>query len=172
MTFVAVGDVIDNVSAMPEVYISGCATGNNRPRGFLLTSGKKMEVKGCFFENSRSAIHVSSDAGKWYESGNVYQLYIHDNHFKNCNYSTGTAAITICSPAQIDDVFVHHNIDIKNNLVELDRGDFVDLFGVEDVRIENNKIRVSSNKQQIPVNNVFVKVASCKDVKINNNTRV
>jgi hypothetical protein len=168
LDLVAVGDVAENVSAMPEVYISKCKTGNNRPRGFLLTSGRKMEVENCLFENSRSAIHVSADANKWYESGSVNELHIHDNHFKNCNYATGEAAITIQAPINTGKDFFHSNIYIFNNLVEVDEAGFVYLDGVKDVYVQNNTIESSSRVNTnsfIPL----IKVNACKNVVIDKN---
>lgn len=165
---VAVGDVVDNISAMPEVYISECLTGNNRPRGFLLTSEKKMEVSNCLFENSRSAIHVSSDAGKWYESGSVHELYIHDNHFKNCNYSTGTAAITVQSPCKVKGVYVHHNISIVNNMVEVENGGFIDFYGVKNSSIIGNKIK----KRNAAKNLALIKIEDCQNIKIDKNVEI
>ena len=168
LTNVNVGDVVDNISAMPEVYIDHCRCGNNRPRGFLLTSGKKMEVKNCLFENSRSAIHVSSDMEQWYESGIVRELSIHDNHFKNCNYATGAAAITIYSPAK-NGVCTHSNIRVWNNLVELDNAGFMDLYAVENVCVEGNTIRQRSGEKKSVEGVAVILATDCKNVKIEKN---
>ena len=54
--------VIENHTRMPEVHLDGCVCGNNRPRGFLLTTCKKVLVENCTFFNMNCAIECAGDA--------------------------------------------------------------------------------------------------------------
>ena len=89
------GHVIENHTRMPEVYLDHCECGNNRPRGFLLTTCKKVLVENCVFYNMNSAIECAGDANSWYESGPVTDVTIRHNHFENSAYAGGTV-ISIC----------------------------------------------------------------------------
>ena len=138
---VSAGDVADNVTAMPEAEILRCKTGVNRPRGFLLTSGKPMRVENCLFENPYMAIHITSDARRWYESGKVNSLTIKNNVFRGCNYSGGNAAIEIDPECGAEGAYVHSNIVIENNVAEGCYGGFIKAKKVCGLKIINNAIK-------------------------------
>lgn len=87
------GFVIENLSANPEIEILGCESGNNRPRGFLLSSPKKTLVEDCTFYNMYSAISIGGGVGGWYESGCVKDVTIRGNHFINAAFTGGTAIL-------------------------------------------------------------------------------
>ncbi|MFQ9147564.1 MAG: hypothetical protein ACLR5G_04585 [Eubacteriales bacterium] len=43
--------VVENRSTAPDVHITGCESGFNRPRGFLLSSAGHIEVENSVFYN-------------------------------------------------------------------------------------------------------------------------
>lgn len=83
--------VLENLSANPEIEISGCECGNNRPRGFLLNSPKKTVVENCTFYNMYEGIHIGTGIGGWYESSGVNDVTIRNNQFRNSAFAGGTA---------------------------------------------------------------------------------
>lgn len=85
------GDVVENLSANPEIEISHCECGNNRPRGFLLSSPKKTLVEQCIFYNMYQGIHIGGGIGGWYESGAVKDVIIRNNQFRNSAFAGGVA---------------------------------------------------------------------------------
>lgn len=92
---ISTGDVIDNTIRMPEIEIRRCKTGKNRPRGFLISTGKKTLIEDCVFTNSVEAINFTGDTTYWYESGPVGDVTIRRCHFKNCGYSAGNWRISV-----------------------------------------------------------------------------
>ena len=112
------GDAIDNISRMPDVNIKKCRTGNNRPRGFLISTPGKVIIEENEFYNSHCAIAILGDANFWYESGAVNDVVIRNNVFKDCCYASGGPVIYI-SPEirQMNESLecFHKNISIENN---------------------------------------------------------
>ncbi len=110
-----VDHVVENHTRMPEVFLTGCICGNNRPRGFLLTTCKKVVVEDCTFFNMNSAIECAGDANSWYESGPVTDVTIRNNHFEDSAYAGGNV-ITVCPVVRENSgVAYHRNITIENN---------------------------------------------------------
>ncbi len=107
--------VVENFTRMPEVHLDGCECGNNRPRGFLLTTCKKVLVENCLFYNMNCAIECAGDANSWFESGPVTDVTIRGNRFEDSAYAGGTV-ISICPAVkQASGKPYHNNITIENN---------------------------------------------------------
>lgn len=113
---VAENDTLENAERMPEVTISHCRCGDNRPRAFLLTTPKKVVVENCEFSNCAHAIDISGDTTYWFESGRVKDITIRNNVFNVCNYNEGDYPIWI-RPHFNDSEgkYYHENIRIENN---------------------------------------------------------
>lgn len=110
-------DVIENLSANPEIEISDCECGNNRPRGFLLSSPKKTLVENCTFYNMYEGIHIGGGIGGWYESGSTENVTIQNNQFRNSAFAGGTAINIRPEFGHMDQVkHFSRGIVIKNNL--------------------------------------------------------
>jgi hypothetical protein len=112
-------DVIENITWTPRVLIQHCYVAGTETRGFLLTTRRKIVIgHNTFSRLGMSAILVADDGLSWYESGQVHDLTIRDNLFKECgnNLLPANYAITIApendQPAQIA---VHSNIRITDN---------------------------------------------------------
>jgi len=75
------GDVMENLSAQPEILIENCRFG--RFRGTMrLQSRSKTVVRNCRFENPATPILFTGDTDYWYESGPIGELVI-ENCFLN-----------------------------------------------------------------------------------------
>lgn len=113
------GDVAENTSRMPAVHIDGCLCGDNRPRGFLLTTCRPVVVENCEFRNMNSAIECAGDASTWFESGPVQDVLIRHNRFVNSAYAGGPV-ISLCPalPAGAAGPY-HRNVRITGNLFRL-----------------------------------------------------
>lgn len=83
--------LVENLSTAPEIYISDCESGNNRPRGFLLSSAGKTVIERCKFYNMHCGIQIGGEMRDWYESGAVTDVTISDCDFENSAYAGGTA---------------------------------------------------------------------------------
>ena len=112
-------DVIENISWTPRVLIRNCYIAGTQTRGFLLTTRRNILIEHNTFNRlGMSAILVADDGLNWYESGQVHDLTIRHNLFKECGHNLLPAnyAITIApendQPAQTT---VHSNIRITGN---------------------------------------------------------
>ncbi|MBQ9759434.1 MAG: NPCBM/NEW2 domain-containing protein, partial [Opitutales bacterium] len=64
------GDAVENADYQPEVVFCGNIVRNNRARGALFTTPRKVVVEDNVFKNvAGSAILLAGDAQGWYESG-------------------------------------------------------------------------------------------------------
>ena len=111
------GDIIENL-AMPELTIRRCISGNNRPRGFLLSSGGKTLVEDCYFHNCSTGIHFTGDTTYWYESGPVKDVTIRHCHFRDCGYCGDSYAIAADPQVEFSEAepVYHKNILIEDNI--------------------------------------------------------
>lgn len=105
-----------NLTRQPDqVIITGCRTGKNRPRGFLLTCRGRVRVEKNVFYNSDCGIEMAGDANDWYESGPVEDVLIRDNTFQDCGYAWGCPAIHINPAIPLGDAPYHGKVVITDN---------------------------------------------------------
>jgi hypothetical protein len=112
-------DVIENISWTPRVHISHCQVAGTETRGFLLTTRRKTVIEyNSFSRLGMSAILVADDGLSWFESGQVHDLSIRHNLFRECgnNLFPASYAITIAPEnPQPSPHSVHSNIRITGN---------------------------------------------------------
>lgn len=158
--------VIENLTANPEIEISGCECGNNRPRGFLLSSPKKTVVENCIFYNMYAGIYIEAGIGGWYESGCVKDVTIRKNEFRNCAYVSGPAI-------QIVPVFgeaknlrgLHFNITIQDNVFMQPEKRFLHAHAVDGLCFKNNRyINIPSIRRQGILGEEGVLITHCDNV--------
>jgi hypothetical protein len=80
------GDVVENLSAYPDLTLRGCTIRWNRARGVLLNGRGKMVVENNTFETAGAAVLVESSP-VWGESGPLEDLTISGNTFRGCAHS-------------------------------------------------------------------------------------
>ena len=132
------GNVFENHSRMPEVHIEGCRSGYNRPRGFLLSTCKRVVVENCAFYNLHHAIAIMGDANSWYESGPCGEVILRNNHFEHAAYS-GTSIIEggPAIPLQTDKSY-HGSLVVEHNYFNRDEARNINVFSFEQVISQNN----------------------------------
>ncbi len=117
------GDAVENADYQPEVVFRGNIVQNNRARGALFTTPRKVLVENNVFRNvAGSAILLAGDAQGWYESGACEDVVIRDNIFENnltSRFQFTNAIISIYP--EVRDLasqkrFYHRNIDISSNV--------------------------------------------------------
>lgn len=130
--------VVENFTHMPEVYLDGCTCGNNRPRGFLLTTCKKVVVENCAFYDMNSALECAGDANDWFESGPVTDVTIRHNRFVNAAYAGGNV-ITI-APVIKENIgqTYHRGIRIEENHFQLHEKRFLYARSVDGLIFRRN----------------------------------
>lgn len=131
------GFVIENFTQMPELIIENCESGNNRPRGFLISTRKKALVTTSTFYNMNTALHLTGDSNDWFESGPVNDLTVTKNRFVNAAYAGGSA-ITVTPHVLEGEAPYHSNIRITDNLFELQDKRFLVARYAENILMKNN----------------------------------
>lgn len=118
----AIGDAIENASWSCSVDFIGNTVKNNRARGILLTTPKRVVCRANMFENvSGSAILLAGDAQGWYESGACNDVEITKNRFVKCltsPYQFCVGLISIypeVSALKRQTIPYHRNIRIEKN---------------------------------------------------------
>lgn len=90
---------MENLTWTPEVYFIGNTIRNNRARGSLFTTPRKVVVENNLYDHvSGSAILISGDCSYWYESGACRDVLIRKNRFVNVLstlYGEANAVISI-----------------------------------------------------------------------------
>ena len=80
------GDVVENLSAYPDLTVRGCTIRWNRARGVLLNGRGKIVIENNTFETAGAAVLVESSP-VWGESGPLDDLTISGNTFRRCAHS-------------------------------------------------------------------------------------
>ena len=121
-----VGDAVENASEQCAVVFRNNVVANNRARGVLFTTPKKIVCEGNFFDHvSGSAILLAGDAQGWYESGSCEDLVIRKNRFRDCLTSTFQYCDALVSiHPEVKDLEAqkqryHRNIVIEDNEIEM-----------------------------------------------------
>lgn len=81
---VKVGDLLENLSAYPEILVENCDISRNRARGLLISSPKKTVIRNNYFSTEMEAILLPVESSSWFESGNATNVYIEGNTFQDC----------------------------------------------------------------------------------------
>lgn len=141
------GDAVENADFQPEVVFRRNLVCNNRARGALFTTSRKVLVENNVFRNvAGSAILLAGDAQGWYESGACENVVIRKNLFENnltSRFQFTNAIISIYPEVRnltAQKKFYHRNISIENN--EFRTFDVPLLFAIsaEKIRFAKNKI--------------------------------
>ena len=158
-----VKDVIENATWTPEADISGCTIRRIPTRGFLISTRRRVMVRGNRFVRIHShGISVGSGATKWFESGCVRDMTICGNRFEEC----GGEAILISPQSTVPNSGVHRSIRITENTFVLpDQGRAVNARGVAELAITDNHIEMS-----VPIHGrTAIAVNDCDGVVIEDN---
>jgi len=113
---------IENLEWVPEVYFANNVVRNNRARGALFSTPKKVLVENNLFNHtSGTAILLCGDCNGWFETGACHDVTIRNNRFVNAltNLFQFTNAIISIYP-EIPDLakqkkYFHSGIVIEGN---------------------------------------------------------
>ncbi|MBC2593455.1 hypothetical protein H5P28_04195 [Ruficoccus amylovorans] len=169
------GCAMENLTWTPEVVIEGCRVQNNRARGFLLSTPRKIIVRENELSPAGSAIKISGDASYWFESGAVRDVLIEDNHFGECCYgpvSWGRAVIDIdpeVSGPDVAEATFHSGICITNNIFSTFDTGLVYARSVKGFVFKGN--RIEANRAYRPDKRMRARLTLevCKDVCVQDN---
>ena len=117
---------IENLTWTPEVLFSGNIVRNNRARGSLFSTPKRVLCENNLFDHTHgTAILLCGDCNGWFETGACREVIIRNNRFINAltaNYQFTNAVISIYPEIpNLEDQqqFFHSGIVIENNTFEM-----------------------------------------------------
>ncbi len=117
---------IENLTWTPEVIFSGNTIRNNRARGTLFSTPRRVVCEDNLFDHTHgAAILLCGDCNGWYESGACREVIIRNNRFVNsltANYQFTNAVISIYPEIpnlEVQQQFFHSGIVIENNVFEM-----------------------------------------------------
>jgi len=167
---VKAGDLVENLSAYPEAYISNCNISKNRARGLLLSTPKKTVVENCFFHTEMEAILVPVESGHWYESGNAANVFINNNTFQDCQHSGFDRGVIRFDTDDDNDNIAFRNVEITNNIFNQFDNLILQISNADGVKVSGNKITNSSTFPQLNPQNPVVIINHSENVIFNNNS--
>ena len=133
-----VSDVIEDVSACPELCFENNTMTRIITRGLLITTRGNVNIENNhFISTSMSSILISDDAKNWYESGMCRDVTIKNNRFDYC----GQTPILIKPENSKYAGAVHKNIKIADNTFKNYNGFCINAGSTDDILIENNSMK-------------------------------
>lgn len=169
------GDAIENGDYYPEVVFRNNLVRNNRARGSLFTTPRRVLVENNYFDHSSgSAILLAGDAQGWYESGACEEVIIRGNKFRNnltSRYQFTNALISIYPEVrQLDRQkrYYHRNVVIENNMFETFDVPLLYAASTEHLIFRNNNIKYNNDYKSW--NQEPFQFKRCADIQIYGNT--
>ncbi|MDO5607757.1 MAG: right-handed parallel beta-helix repeat-containing protein [Capnocytophaga sp.] len=143
---------IENLTWTPEVIFSNNIIRNNRARGALFSTPKRVICENNVFDHTHgTAILLCGDCNGWYETGACREVIIRNNKFINAltaTYQFTNAVISIYP--EIPDLegqtqFFHSGIVIENNEFEMFDKPILYAKSVDNLIFRNNKITTNND---------------------------
>lgn len=148
-----VGEVIEDISACPDVYFANNTLNRIITRGLLLTTRGKVIIRdNHFISTSMSGILLSDDARSWYESGMCCDVTIDNNLFDYC----GQTPVLIKPENAVYKGAVHKNIRIINNQFKDYKGYCIRSKTADNIKVKGNKFNSGKVIQCVNCRNVDV----------------
>ena len=149
----AVGDVIEDISACPNVTFSNNVLNRIITRGLLLTTrGRVLVENNQFISTTMSSILLSDGAKSWYESGMCRDVTISNNTIEYC----GQTPILIKPENNVHFAAVHKNIRIIGNTFKKYKGFCIKAKSSDNIEIKNNRFK--SHK--------IIKHKNCRNISV------
>ena len=128
------GDCLE-VLRMPEIEVRNCYV--KCMGGFRISSGKKVLIEDCTFENAGFSIAFTGDMNYWFENTGVKDVTIRNCKFIDCAIPLTTGCgFTPTEKAP----FYHQNIRFTDNEIVAPWGNTVRLSDVNNFVYKNNKV--------------------------------
>ncbi|QGQ98201.1 right-handed parallel beta-helix repeat-containing protein [Paenibacillus psychroresistens] len=166
------GDVVENVTWIPEVEISDNYFASIPTRGVLITTRGKVVIEHNLFEHmTMSAISVADDAASWYESGCVKDLTIRSNRFIECGNSEHpviyiapeNTSVNIAEP-------VHHNIFIEGNFIQTSDALVLHAKSTNSISFKHNEVVLIGDSARLKSMDDLIHLTACSAVVIADNS--
>lgn len=163
------GDLVENLSAYPNLLIENCTISNNRARGLLISNPRNTVIRNNFFSTEMEAILMPLESGFWFESGNAANVLITGNTFQDCQNGGLERSIIRLHTDDDNKNIAFKNIEISNNTFNQFDNFILDIANTDGLKFQDNKITNSGTFPQLFPNNPVIRMKHSKDVNFSNN---
>ena len=167
---------IENLTWTPEVVFSDNIIRNNRARGTLFSTPKRVVCERNLFDHTHgTAILLCGDSNGWYETGACREVIIRDNKFVNAltaNYQFTNAVISIYPEIpNLEDQkkLFHSGIIIENNTFEMFDHPILYARSTDGLIFRNNTISYNNDFAPFHWNKHMFYFEKMNNVSIENN---
>ena len=164
---------VENLTLTPQVIFTHNVVRNNRARGALFSTPKKVVCAHNVFDHTHgAAILLCGDCNGWYETGACHDVTIKHNRFINAltaNYQFTNAIISIYPeiPNLSDQKkYFHSKIRIENNVFETFDEPILYAKSVENLIYRNNTVIKNKDFKPFHWNKERFKLERTKNVEI------
>ncbi|MFR9524085.1 MAG: right-handed parallel beta-helix repeat-containing protein [Rikenellaceae bacterium] len=166
---IAVGDLLENLTAYPDLLVEGCDISRNRARGLLLSTPRSTIIRNNYFASEMEALLLPVESSSWYESGNAANVVIEGNTFQDTTTGGMDRGMIRFHTDDESDNVAFSNIIIRDNTFNHFDNLILQVSNVENLLFEGNTITNSGTfPQQFPDNPV-VTIQYSKDIKFKKN---
>lgn len=167
---------VENLTWTPEVIFSDNIIRNNRARGALFSTPRRVVCENNLFDHTHgAAILLCGDCNGWYETGACKEVMIRNNTFVNAltgSYQFTNAVISIYP--EIPDLagqqrFFHSGIVIENNIFETFDKPLLYAKSTDGLVFRNNTVTYNTKYKPFHWNNHLFLFEKVKGVTIENN---
>ncbi|WP_027138666.1 right-handed parallel beta-helix repeat-containing protein [Gaetbulibacter saemankumensis] len=168
-------DGIDNISWHASAIIENNTVRNNRARGFLISTSRKVEVRNNYISSQMAAMRMSGDLKLWNESGPCDSLIIENNQFVNNLHGGNKQAIILIDPeqhlnkSQVEGYY-HKDIIISNNDFYTFDSPILKAESVDGLIFKSNRVIQTDAYSPIFPDEPNIKINHCKNVTLKDNT--
>jgi len=168
---------IENLTWTPEVHFSNNIVRNNRARGSLFSTPRRIVCENNLFDHTHgTAILLCGDCNGWFETGACREVIIRNNHFINAltaNYQFTNAVISIYPEIpNLEDqkLFFHSGIVIEGNTFETFDRPLVYAKSTDGLIFRNNTVMFNTEFEPFHWNKHHFFFEKVRNVLIENNT--
>lgn len=150
------GDLLENLSAYPEVLVEGCDISRNRARGLLISTPRSTIVRNNYFSTEMEAILMPVESSSWFESGNAANVVIENNVFQDCTIGGMDRGVICFRTDSKNKNIAFSNVVVKNNTFNQYDNLILQVKNIDGFTFEGNTITNSGTfPQQFPKNPAF-----------------
>ena len=173
---VSEGDVVENLTWTPSLTIRHSFFGGTNTRGVLVTTRRKVVIEDNeFYRLGMHAILIADDALSWFESGEVRDVLIRRNIFRENGHNAlpGNYVIAIAPENhELTAVPVHRNIRIDSNRFYCYDAPVLSARSVEGLSFTNNIVTYTppfDKGLKLDTSLSCLRLVSCSKVIMTNN---
>lgn len=170
------GDVMENLTWTADLHVTGCQSGPNRARGYLVSTPGRVLIENNRISAAGACIKISGDANYWFESGAVRDVLIRNNLFTDCCYGPepwGMAAIDI--DPEIEDPWgneipFHRNIRIVGNTFRTFDPSILYARSVDGIEFSGNTVERTDTYPETGRLPAILNFDACRNIRVEGNT--